>query len=49
MNYDVGHVAQANGDPQWLQFAVELQESMDELFWDHDDGASYHYILLHVF
>ena len=25
---------QASGDPQWLEWAIELQARQDELFWD---------------
>ena len=32
---------QACGDVQWLEWAVELQETMDTLFWDPTGGAPY--------
>lgn len=31
--------AQADGDPQWLQWAYQLQDTMDSLFWDERGGA----------
>ena len=30
---------QADGDPQWLRWALELQARQDELFWDAQDGG----------
>ena len=30
---------QADGDPEWLDWAVELQRKQDELFWDDADGG----------
>ena len=30
---------QANGDPQWLEWALALQRTFDELFWDPVDGG----------
>ena len=30
---------QADGDPQWLEWAVALQRRQDELFWDEADGG----------
>ena len=30
---------QATGDPEWLDWAVELQERQDALFWDPVDGG----------
>jgi uncharacterized protein YyaL (SSP411 family) len=30
---------QADGDPQWLAWAVSLQRRQDELFWDPVDGG----------
>jgi uncharacterized protein YyaL (SSP411 family) len=30
---------QAGGDPQWLAWALELQERQDALFWDTDTGG----------
>ena len=30
---------QADGDPQWLRWVLELQERQDELFWDADGGG----------
>jgi len=30
---------QADGDPQWLEWAVTLQERQDALFWDPIDGG----------
>ena len=30
---------QADGDPQWLQWARTLQRVQDELFWDTDEGG----------
>jgi uncharacterized protein YyaL (SSP411 family) len=30
---------QADGDPQWLDWAVDLQERQDELFWDPIEGG----------
>jgi hypothetical protein len=31
-------LVQANGDVQWLQWAYQLQDAMDELFWDDVGG-----------
>jgi hypothetical protein len=30
---------QADGDPQWLEWAVDLQARQDELFWDPVEGG----------
>jgi uncharacterized protein YyaL (SSP411 family) len=30
---------QASGDPQWLEWALALQQRQDELFWDPIDGG----------
>jgi uncharacterized protein YyaL (SSP411 family) len=30
---------QADGDPQWLEWALSLQRRQDELFWDEVDGG----------
>jgi uncharacterized protein YyaL (SSP411 family) len=30
---------QADGDPAWLEWALALQGSLDDLFWDEADGA----------
>jgi uncharacterized protein YyaL (SSP411 family) len=30
---------QADGDPMWLEWALELQQQQDRLFWDADDGG----------
>lgn len=30
---------QADGDPEWLAWARELQQRQDELFWDSTDGG----------
>jgi uncharacterized protein YyaL (SSP411 family) len=30
---------QADGDPEWLEWAVALQRRQDELFWDEADGG----------
>src|SRR5690606_29947976 len=30
---------QADGDPEWLSWAIALQERQDELFWDERDGG----------
>jgi uncharacterized protein YyaL (SSP411 family) len=30
---------QADGDPQWLRWAVTLRRRQDELFWDADEGG----------
>ena len=30
---------QADPDPQWLSWAIELQERQDELFWDEQGGG----------
>lgn len=30
---------EANFDPQWLEFAEELQDIQDQLFWDSRDGG----------
>jgi uncharacterized protein YyaL (SSP411 family) len=30
---------QADGDPQWLEWALALQRTCDELFWDPTDGG----------
>jgi uncharacterized protein YyaL (SSP411 family) len=30
---------QADGDPAWLEWALELQRRQDELFWDPQDGG----------
>lgn len=30
---------EANFDPQWLEFAEELQDIQDRLFWDSQDGG----------
>jgi uncharacterized protein YyaL (SSP411 family) len=30
---------QADGDPAWLEWALELQRRQDELFWDAQDGG----------
>jgi uncharacterized protein len=30
---------QADGDPQWLEWALQLQRRQDELFWDQADGG----------
>jgi len=30
---------QANGDPDWLEWATTLQRRQDELFWDANDGG----------
>jgi uncharacterized protein YyaL (SSP411 family) len=30
---------QADGDPEWLQWAIALQRRLDELFWDPIDGG----------
>ena len=30
---------QADGDPAWLQWAIDLQRRQDELFWDEEGGA----------
>jgi uncharacterized protein YyaL (SSP411 family) len=30
---------QAGGDPEWLEWAVELQDRQDTLFWDAVDGG----------
>ena len=30
---------QADGDPQWLEWALALQERQDALFWDPTDGG----------
>jgi uncharacterized protein len=30
---------QADGDPQWLEWALALQRRLDELFWDSGDGG----------
>ena len=30
---------QAGGDPEWLQWALQLQERQDALFWDEVDGG----------
>lgn len=30
---------QAGGDPEWLQWALQLQERQDALFWDDVDGG----------
>ena len=30
---------QADGDPQWLEWAYQLQHTMDSLFWDDRGGA----------
>jgi uncharacterized protein YyaL (SSP411 family) len=32
---------QASGDPSWLEWALELQQRQDELFWDPEDGGWY--------
>ncbi len=32
---------QAGGDPAWLEWALELQQRQDELFWDHGAGGWY--------
>ena len=32
---------QATGDPSWLEWALELQQRQDELFWDPGDGGWY--------
>jgi uncharacterized protein YyaL (SSP411 family) len=32
---------QADGDPAWLQWALELQRRQDELFWDDEAGGWY--------
>ena len=31
----------AAGDTKWLRWAFELQESMDDLFWDSQLGESF--------
>ena len=31
---------QADGDPQWLAWALDLQQRQDELFWDEADAGS---------
>ncbi len=30
----------ASGDEQWLRFALQLQDALDELFWDNSAGVS---------
>src|SRR5678815_6120940 len=30
---------QAGGDPEWLEWALQLQERQDALFWDPVDGG----------
>jgi uncharacterized protein YyaL (SSP411 family) len=30
---------QANGEAEWLEWAIALQSQQDELFWDPDDGG----------
>jgi uncharacterized protein YyaL (SSP411 family) len=30
---------QAGGDPEWLEWALQLQERQDALFWDEVDGG----------
>jgi uncharacterized protein YyaL (SSP411 family) len=30
---------QADGDPAWLEWALELQARLDELFWDEEGGG----------
>jgi hypothetical protein len=30
---------QVDGDPEWLEWALRLQERQDELFWDQQDGG----------
>jgi uncharacterized protein YyaL (SSP411 family) len=30
---------QADGNPDWLEWAIELQRRQDELFWDQQDGG----------
>jgi uncharacterized protein YyaL (SSP411 family) len=30
---------QADGDPEWLEWALQLQRRQDELFWDESDGG----------
>ena len=30
---------QANGDPQWLEWALRLQRRLDDLFWDPAEGG----------
>jgi uncharacterized protein YyaL (SSP411 family) len=30
---------QADGDPAWLEWGIELQQRQDELFWDAEEGG----------
>ena len=30
---------QADGDPAWLEWAIDLQQRQDELFWDEQEGG----------
>jgi uncharacterized protein YyaL (SSP411 family) len=37
--FGVLELFQADGDPRWLQWAVELQKAKDRLFWDPTDAG----------
>jgi uncharacterized protein YyaL (SSP411 family) len=37
--FGVLELFQADGDPQWLEWAIALQQSQDRLFWDDADGG----------
>jgi len=37
--YGLIEIFQADGDPRWLEWALELQRRQDELFWDPAEGG----------
>jgi uncharacterized protein YyaL (SSP411 family) len=39
LNWGLLELFQATGDAGWLRWAIELQKTQDELFWDATDGG----------
>ncbi|MBI4885481.1 MAG: thioredoxin domain-containing protein [Acidobacteria bacterium] len=39
LTFGLLELLQADGDPLWLEWALALQQRMDELFWDPSGGA----------
>ena len=39
LTFGVLELFQSSGDPEWLDWAVQLQASLDEHFWDAGDGG----------
>ena len=39
LNFGLIELFQADGDPVWLEWALDLQRRQDELFWDEQEGG----------